>query len=125
MEDLAKNIKDAIGSHGAWKLRLRTAINVGHSKFTVSDVSCDGNCAFGQWLQSDAFNAETRNGAPYRVISRLHTEFHKCAGNVLDLATSGHGAEATTLLDGDFTQQSEKLVRGLQKWRGEAASNAR
>jgi hypothetical protein len=40
---------------------------------------------------------------------------------VLELATTGCGAEAETLLDGDFTQQSEKLVRGLQKWKREVA----
>lgn len=120
-DQLATNIKDAIGSHGAWKLKLKTAINVGYSDFTVKDVSCDDNCAFGKWLHSSDFNTETRMGAPYRVISRLHSEFHKCAGNVLDLATTGRGAEAMTLLDGDFTQQSEKLVRGLQKWKREVA----
>lgn len=121
MEQLAVNIDEAIGAHGAWKLRLKTAINVGYSDLTVSGVSCDGKCAFGKWLRSPEFDAETRMGAPYRVITRLHTEFHKCAGDVLEMATTGRGAEAETLLDGDFTQQSEKLVRGLQKWKREVA----
>ncbi len=121
MDHLAGNIKEAIGSHGAWKLKLKTAINVGYSDLVVSEVGCDGNCAFGKWLKSPDFDAETRNGAPYRVISRLHSEFHKCAGNVLELATTERGAEAMTLLEGEFTQQSEKLVRGLQKWKREVA----
>ncbi len=115
MDHLAKNIKEAIGSHGAWKLKLKTAVTMGYCDLPVTDASCDHDCNFGKWLHSPNFDAETRMGAPYRVINRLHAEFHKCAGSVLDLATSGRGPKATALLNGDFTQQSEKLVRGLQK----------
>ena len=120
-ELLAPQIKEAIGSHGAWKLKLKTAITVGYSDLTPNEVRCDDKCAFGRWLQSPDIDTEIRMGTPYRVISRLHSEFHKCAGDVLEFATTGRGVEATQLLEGAFTQQSEKLVRGLQKWRGEVA----
>lgn len=117
---LGKGIKDAINAHATWRLKLKAAIMTGHSEFTVQNVSCNDKCAFGKWLQGTDFDEEARMGAPYRVISRLHTEFHKCAGDVLALATTERGAEAMTLLDGDFRQQSEKLIRGLRKWELEA-----
>ncbi len=119
VDQLGTQIKEAIGSHGAWKLKLKTAITVGYSESAPDDVRCDEKCNFGKWLHSSAIDEQTRQGAPYRVINRLHSEFHKCAGDVLEFATTDQADQATQLLNGEFTQRSEKLVRGLLKWRNE------
>ena len=119
--NLAVQIKEAIGAHGAWKLKLKTAINVGYSEYAPKDVRCNDKCRFGQWLHSPDISDEIRTSTPYRVIDRLHSEFHECAANVLELATSGQPVDALKMLDGEFTLKSEKLVRGLQKWKGEVA----
>jgi hypothetical protein len=122
---MVKHITDAIGAHGAWKLRLRTAINTGSSEAKPSDVRCDDRCELGQWLRSPALDAQTRSGLPYQVTKRLHAEFHSTAADVLTFALDGRKDEASSLLEGDFTARSEKLVRALAKWKGEALAAAR
>lgn len=121
-KNLINQINDAIGAHGSWKIKLRTAINKGHSTQSVADVRCDDKCAFGKWLHGNEIDAQTRSGVPYNVIKRLHAEFHICAADVLNKATSGDTSGATDLLEGDFSAKSEKLVRGLRKWKNEAAA---
>jgi len=120
--NLIKQINDAIGAHGSWKIKLRTAINKGHSTQNAADVRCDDKCAFGKWLHGPEIDAQTRTSIPYSVIKRLHAEFHVCAADVLKQATSGNVSGATELLEGEFSAKSEKLVRGLRKWKGEAAA---
>ncbi len=118
--NLIKQINDAIGAHGSWKIKLRTAINKGHSTQSVEDVRCDDKCAFGKWLHGSEIDPQTRTGVPYSVIKRLHAEFHICAADVLKRATSGDTSGAVELLEGDFSAKSEKLVRGLRKWKNES-----
>ncbi len=120
-ETMLDAIKKAMGAHGAWKLKLRTAINVGRSEITPAKAACDDQCEFGKWLYGSTIDRETRSGMPYQVVRRLHAEFHGCAGKVLSLALSQRKTEAAALLEGEFTERSAKLVRALTKWRGEIA----
>jgi len=122
-ENLINQINNAIGAHGSWKIKLRTAVNKGKSEHSVEDVRCDDKCAFGKWIHGKEIDGPTRNGAPYNVIKRLHAEFHISAADVLKMATTGNPTGAAELLDGDFAARSEKLVRGLRKWKGEAAAS--
>ncbi len=119
LDNLGDQIKDAIGSHGMWTLRLKTVIKTGTSDLDPDIVRCDDKCDFGQWLHSNEIDKATRTGAPYQVILRLHSEFHNCAADVLELATGGQAPQATELLEGRFSNKSQKLVRGLRKWKGE------
>jgi hypothetical protein len=120
-EQLHNQINNAIGAHGSWKIKLRIAINKGKSDHSIEHVRCDDTCTFGKWIYSAEIGEPTRQSTPYNVIKRLHAEFHVCAAEVLKMATSGNTAGAANLLEGDFTARSEKLVRGLRKWRGEAS----
>lgn len=120
--ELSQQINDAIGAHGMWKLRLRTAITVGKSDITPQVAGCDDQCAFGKWLYSGQINSVTRSGLPYQVVRRLHSEFHQSAGAVLQQAVSGNKGEAEALMLADFTPRSEKLVRALTKWKREIAA---
>lgn len=114
-----KEINDAVGAHGAWKLKLRTAISVGHSDVEPATVRCDDQCAFGRWLYGSTIGSRTRAGKPYQVIRRLHAEFHQTAATVLEDALAGRRQQATELLEGEFRDRSETLVRALTKWKGE------
>jgi len=116
---MLEEIKKAMGAHGAWKLRLRTAISVGRSDANPSQVKCDNLCEFGKWLYGQSIDGETKRGMPYQVIRRLHAEFHACASSVLELAIAGRKDQAITLLEGEYTERSDKLVRAMTKWRGE------
>lgn len=114
-----KEINDAIGAHGAWKLRLRTAISMGKSDVEPATVRCDDRCAFGRWINGPTIDGHTRSGKPYQVIHRLHAEFHQAAATVLESALAGRKEHATQILEGEFRERSEKLVRALTKWKGE------
>ncbi len=119
--ELPNQINQAIGAHGAWKLRLRTAINTGACDIAPATASSDNQCAFGKWLHGPTVDATTRAGVPYQVIRRLHAEFHQTAGKVLTKAVAGDTLAAQKILDSEFNDQSEKLVRALHKWKREAA----
>lgn len=116
---MLEEIKKALGAHGAWKLKLRTAISAGNSDAEPGAVACDNLCEFGKWLYGPTLDDETRAGMPYHVVRRLHAEFHTCASKVLTLALDGKTEAAMELLEGEYTQRSDKLVRALTKWRGE------
>ena len=120
-EVLINQINNAIGAHGSWKIKLRTAVNKGHSEHSVDEVRCDDRCPFGKWLYGGDIDAAMKASAPYNVIKRLHAEFHVCAADVLQKATTGDAAGAAQIMEREFTPTSEKLVRGLRKWKGEAA----
>lgn len=120
---MIKEINDAIGAHGMWKMRLRTAIASGVGDITSADAGCDDKCAFGKWIHGPSIDAATRTGMPYQVIRRLHAEFHQAAGQVLARVERGDRKGATDLLDGEYTARSEKLVRGLTKWKSELQSS--
>lgn len=122
--ELETALRAAIGAHGAWKLRLKTAVSTGRSDTTPAIVGRDDQCEFGKWLHGQGIDAETRAGMPYQVVRRLHAEFHQCAGKVLALGMDGKRTEASALLESEFTARSEKLVVALSKWRGELQSAA-
>ena len=112
-------INDAIGAHGAWKMRLRAAIARGNGDVTSATACKDDQCPFGKWLYSSALSPEMKAGVPYGVIRRLHAEFHQSAGSVLAYVERKDGAAANRVLEGEFADRSEKLVRALTKWKGE------
>lgn len=118
-EEFRHVITEAIGAHGAWKMRLRTAIRTQQTDITAADVRCDDRCEFGQWIHGSQIDAETKADIPYQVIKRLHREFHHSAADVLDAAAHGHDEVADALMEEEFTPRSEKLVRALTKWKRE------
>ncbi|MEZ5798902.1 MAG: CZB domain-containing protein [Paracoccaceae bacterium] len=106
----------AIGAHGVWKMRLKTAITLGKSDLTVANVCRDDLCDFGKWLNSPSLPAALRQSDDFRTIRARHAEFHKCAGDVLGLALSGQKDAALTRLDGDFAAQSQGLALAMRQW---------
>jgi len=118
-EKVLSEIQSAIGAHGAWKLRLVTAINTGSSKISPEVVSCDNQCDFGKWLYNPAMPAEMLGSKPYKEVKILHAEFHKTAAIVLKSAIGGDTSKSKQLLDGAFTEQSKKLISALGAWKRE------
>lgn len=118
-EQAVEAIQNAIRAHGAWKMRLRTAISVGRSDFTPETVACDDKCDFGKWLYGDAIPKTAKQGMAYKVVKRLHGEFHQTAGQVLREAVGGNADKSRQLLEGEFNDRSATLVRALTKWKKE------
>ena len=114
-----ERLNDAIGAHGAWKLKLRVAMSTGASEINPDKACRDDKCPFGRWIHGDEIDAMTKQGKPYQVVRRLHAEFHQTAANVLRHAISAQRPQAEHIFAGVFTERSEKLVRALAKWKGE------
>ena len=123
--NLISQIDEAIGAHGMWKMRLRAAMRTGRSDISAHDASCDGNCKFGQWLDSTALSPQNKADLPYKVVKRVHADFHRAAGHVLSSALGGRQREAEERIEGDFNPASEKLVRALMKWKTELQKGIR
>ena len=120
--EVTQQINTAIGAHGMWKLRLKTAVDSGRGDVSAAGAACDDKCPFGKWLYGPALAPAIREGMPYRVVRRLHAEFHTCAGSVLACVERGDRPGAMTLLGSEFAERSEKLSRALTKWKSELAS---
>lgn len=63
---------------------------------------------------------EHGSSIPYRVIDRLHAEFHAVAADITDLVIAGDVESAKTMLDTTFNERSSHLVKGISKWIKEA-----
>ena len=111
-------IKKAIGAHGLWKARLLQAIDTGKSEFLPENVCLDNKCEFGGWLYGATIPASAKQMPDYEVIRKLHGEFHKIAGKVLQLALAGNKIEASKLIgdNSEFLTLSMKLTQAMMKW---------
>ena len=114
-------INKAIGAHGMWKNRLRSAIDTGKADANPADVAKDNGCPFGQWLYGSTIPASARNGANYATVRKLHADFHKCASNILECVSTGQKAKADTLMAGEYATVSSNLTAAMMKWKTAAA----
>jgi methyl-accepting chemotaxis protein len=110
-------IDSALNSHSLWKERLQEAITKGQSEFQVTVVKRDNACQFGKWLYG--IPEEEKSSQEYKNIRSLHAEFHRIAGEILELALNGDTEEALNKLEsgGSYQRISGRLVLVLNKWR--------
>ena len=110
-------INKAIGAHGMWKQRLRTAIDTSSSDITVAVARTDNTCAFGTWLYG--LPAAERTAGSAAEVRKLHAEFHTEAARVLQLALSGQKPEAERALGANsaFAAKSGELTAAMMRWR--------
>jgi hypothetical protein len=111
-----KEITKFIGQHGLWKSRLRQAIDHGESPSDAASVGRNDDCEFGKWLKE--LPAQERTSQHFRTVNTLHTEFHKEAARVLELAAVGKKADANKAIEmgGPFASASSKLTQEMTAW---------
>lgn len=112
-----EEIGKAISAHGQWKMKLRKAIDTGECESTPFRVKQDCNCAFGKWLHQ-RIDPVTKKTPQYPHIVKLHADFHKEAGSILQVALHGDKEEARTLiaLGSNFSRISAELTREMGAW---------
>jgi len=117
---LADEIKKAIGTHGVWKARLRTAIKLGTAEFRVAEVARDDQCPFGVWLSAQP--PEAQASPHWQSVHRLHAEFHRATAHVLSLALAGKPDVAQREMGPGtpFIDVSTKLTSAMMKWSEQA-----
>ena len=114
---LEDEITKAIGAHGMWKMRLRSAINAGKADADPAEVAKDNACAFGQWLHGATIPPAMRASADYATVRKLHADFHKCASKVLACVASGHKDQADAIMTGEYATISGDLTAAMMKWK--------
>ena len=109
-------IKKAIGAHGMWKTRLRSAVDTGHSEFTVDKVKADNNCDFGKWLHG--LPNDEKKSEHWTKIRDLHAKFHVEAAKILESAVTGKKEVAAKGLDAasEFSKLSAGLTTAMMNW---------
>lgn len=107
----------ALQAHSAWKQRLRDSINSGELSVSKDAASRDNNCEFGKWLYS--LDASAQAGGHFTEVQKLHADFHKAVGKILDLAEKGNKLEAYNALStgSEFATLSSKLSGAILNWK--------
>lgn len=110
-------IETALAAHALWKKRLQDAIATGKSEFQPDIIKTDHACQFGKWLYD--LPADDRKSEDYAKVKTLHANFHKIAGEILQLAISGKKEDASKKLEsgGTYGSATGKLVLALQSWK--------
>lgn len=110
-------IPKAISAHGQWKVKLKRAIDTGECDSTPAKVKRDNNCSFGKWLH-ERIETQHRSTPYYNEVVKLHADFHKEAGSILELALNGSKDEATQKLGlgSDFSSLSSRLTKKMTEW---------
>lgn len=108
-----EEIKKAIGSHGLWKTKLRTAVEAGKHEYKVDVVRQDNQCEFGKWI-----HALPAGGAHVAKVKDLHAQFHREAAAVLKLVEGGQKDTARQAIaaGSKFDKLTNELTRELMEW---------
>jgi hypothetical protein len=111
-----EQVKKAIAAHGAWKSRLKKAVETGRSEFSGTQVGLDNLCEFGKWLYS--LPAADQENHFWKEVRTTHAEFHREAGRILALALKGSKTEALAALEfrSPYVQLTGKLMLLLTRW---------
>ncbi len=116
--ELGEQITRAIGAHGHWKARLRSAADAGLSELDPATVRRDDVCEFGVWLHRTLEPAE-RASSSYVLVRDLHARFHAEAAKVVDHVASGRRDAANAALEAGspFSEVSGELTRAMMAWK--------
>jgi hypothetical protein len=120
-DDIRTQITEALGAHGVWKMKLKTAITVGKTTDAPADIARDDRCQFGKWIKTLKQDPAFRADRDLAQVERLHAEFHRSAGQVADLVARGDKAAAISALNSTFATSSSALSAAMGAWKGKLA----
>jgi len=115
-QELIDAIRTAIGAHGVWKLRLKTALNTGKTDLQPDVLCRDDQCEFGRWLYGPTIPAEVRSGPCYEDVRKKHADFHKTLSDIVGEHLKGNSEASKKLLEGAFEEKSKILTHKMQSW---------
>ena len=116
---LEDEIAKAIRSHEQWKAHLSDSIKRGAVSVDAADVGKDNICAFGRGLYGSTIPSDARYDPNYIIVRFLHSNFHECAGKVVQLLSEGKpgAAAAAMVANGEYTRISNELMATMVKWK--------
>jgi hypothetical protein len=115
---LEVEIKNAIGDHGIWKKKLKSAVDTGKIDVKISTIKSDNQCNFGKWLHGPSTTENQKNSKHYQKVHDLHAAFHEKAAMVAHLAIAGNKVAAMKMLDvnGEYVEASATLTTAMIDW---------
>lgn len=115
---LEDEIKNAIGAHGKWKKKLKSAVDTGEIDIQIPTIKADNQCSFGKWLHGPTITKKQMSSDHYQRVRELHAIFHEKASKVAELAVSGNKAGALRMLEvnGEFSVASAALTTSMLAW---------
>ena len=119
---LKDEIKNAVGTHGVWKKKLKSAVDTGKIDVQISTIKADNQCSFGKWLHGPTITEKQKSSSHYQKVRELHAVFHEKASKVAEFATSGNKVAAMKMLEvnGEFSETSAALTTAMLAWLKEA-----
>lgn len=116
--DLDRQIKDAVGAHGCWKLQLKEAVATGKLPWSAEQISQDDQCTFGRWLVKLRQDPEIGDSPYFQAVAQAHSRFHQAAGHIATCVEKNRRDAAAELLSsGDFQKIADRLGKAIIDWR--------
>lgn len=118
------DIKNAIGDHGIWKKKLKSAVDTGKIDIEIAAIRADNSCDFGKWLHRPSTTEHQKDSKHYKRVHDLHAVFHEKAALVVQHAVAGNKAAAKKMLDvnGEYVEASATLTAAMLSWLKETKS---
>jgi hypothetical protein len=109
--DLAR----AITTHQDYKIRLSLFVLTGAGEAPNPETcSQDNRCELGQWILGEG--TERFGATPeHASLKAIHTQFHRCAGQVIRAALEGDRMRAQKLLERDLFPLSTEVVVAINQ----------
>ena len=123
---IIEQIEDAIQVHCAWSERLQDAIEGGVSALTVDTALRDNACEFGRWIYGGTIPESAKALHGYDNAVQILADFHKYAGEILELALKGYRDEARRRMgtSSQYMTTSVILTLTLRAWQIDIKSAA-
>ncbi len=108
------NFRTALDAHLVWKLHLMRIIEGESDDPLEPSTACrDDLCILGRWLYGPGLERFAHHQRFQQVI-QAHAHFHRCAGQVLEMARAGKKQEAVLeISEGAFARASLEISRHL------------
>jgi hypothetical protein len=111
---------DVIEAHERWKERLLSIVEGTSQELTsldIENVRRDDKCALGGWIHGIAKDKFSKDGN-YLELRDEHARFHICAADVIEHVEKRRPAYTKTIIEGEFSRRSRKVVGLLEILRG-------
>ncbi len=109
------SFEDMIDRHQKWKVRLKAYLQGGGEVLDAETVSRDDLCRLGEWLYGPG--RQLQDMVEYQQLQHVHRRFHAVAGDIVHSWQCGDGDHAHALLEGDFTDLTQRTVLSIRKLR--------
>ncbi|WP_419320572.1 CZB domain-containing protein [Caulobacter sp. ErkDOM-E] len=105
---MSEFLDKAFMTHSAVKSRLRKAIK-GEENIEPTTIRRDDVCEVGKWIYGEG-GSKFSSVPVFVEFKKVHSEFHKCAYDIMMMYNSGKIAEANRDLDhGAFEKKSNEI----------------